>query len=167
MSSIDEVTIRTNLRPGDIEQVIQLHGKLYQREYQYSSAFEDYVSRGLYEFHSSYDPGIDRVWICEHNDHMVGFLLLMHRADRLAQLRFFILEPEYRGKGLGKLLMDRFMRFLKEANYRGAYLWTTNEQIQAAVLYTRYGFRLTEEKDSTTFGKLLKEQRYDYQNLPS
>ena len=92
---------------------------------------------------------------------MVGFLLLMHRPDRLAQLHFFIVVSEFRGKGLGKLLMDRFMRFLTEANYRGAYLWTTNEQIHAAALYTRYGFGLTEEKDSSAFGKLLKEQRYD------
>jgi ribosomal protein S18 acetylase RimI-like enzyme len=162
MSFIDELVMRTDLRPGDIEKVIHLHGKLYEREYQYSSAFKDYVSRGLHEFHQQYDPGIDRVWICEYNKQMIGFLLLMHRPDRLAQLRFFILAPEFRGKGLGKLLMDQFMRFLNEADYRGAYLWTTNEQIQAAVLYCRYGFRLTEEKDSTAFGKLLKEQRYDY-----
>jgi ribosomal protein S18 acetylase RimI-like enzyme len=154
--------MRTDLRPGDLEQVIHLHGKLYEREYQYSSAFQDYVSRGLHEFHQQYDPRIDRVWICEHNKRMIGFLLLMHRPDRLAQLRFFILVPEFRGKGLGKLLMDQFMRFLNEVDYRGAYLWTTNQQIQAAALYSRYGFRLTEEKDSTAFGKLLKEQRYDY-----
>ena len=161
ISSINEITIRTDLRPGDLEQVIQIHGILYMQEYQYGSAFTDYVSQGLHEFHRQYDPGIDRIWICEHKDRMVGFLLLLHRPDRLAQLRFFILLPEFRGKGLGKLLMDQFMHFLKEADYRGAYLWTTNEQIQAAALYIRYGFRLTAEKDSTAFGKLLKEQRYD------
>ena len=31
----------------------------------------------------------------------------------------------------------------------------------AAALYTRYGFVLTEEKESTAFGKKLKEQRYE------
>jgi ribosomal protein S18 acetylase RimI-like enzyme len=92
---------------------------------------------------------------------MIGFLLLMHRPDQLAQLRFFILVPEFRGRGLGQLLMDQFMRFLNDAGYRGAYLWTTNEQIQAAALYARYGFKLTKQKDSTAFGKLLREQRYD------
>ncbi len=31
----------------------------------------------------------------------------------------------------------------------------------AAALYRRYGFRLTEEKPSTAFGRPLREQRYD------
>ncbi len=162
MSSTKEVTIRTDLRPGDLEQVSKLHGILYQQEYQYSSGFQAYVALGLEEFQKQYDPGIDRVWICEFQDQMVGFLLLMHRPELLAQLRFFILMPEFRGQGLGKQLMGRFMEFLKDANYQGAYLWTTNEQIRAAALYIRFGFRLTEEKDSTAFGKFLKEQRYDY-----
>lgn len=160
----NSVTIRTELRPGDLDQVIQIHGNLYLQEYQFGPAFQEYVARGLQEFYTSYDPLKDRVWICENNDSMVGFLLLMHRPDRLAQLRFFILLPEYRGIGLGKQLMDRFMGFLEEANYRGAFLWTTHEQLQAAALYTRYGFRLTEEKESVAFGKPLKEQRYDFRS---
>ena len=48
------------------------------------------------------------------------------------------------------------MQFLKDANYQGAYLWTTNEQIQAAALYIRYGFRLAEEKDSACFRQTFK-----------
>lgn len=167
MGSIDEVTIRTDLRPGDIDQVIQLHGMVYHREYEYSSAFREYVSQGLREFYKQYDPEIDRAWICEHHGKLIGFLLLMHRPDQLAQLRYFILMPEFRGLGLGKRLMDLFMQFLNEVNYRGAFLWTTNEQIRAATLYSHYGFRLTEEKESTAFGKSLMEQRYDYLSLKS
>jgi peptidyl-dipeptidase Dcp len=63
--------------------------------------------------------------------------------------------------------MDLFMKFLNEANYLGAYLWTTNSQIQAAALYTRYGFKMTEEKESSAFGRLLTEQRYDYRVMPT
>jgi peptidyl-dipeptidase Dcp len=158
----DELTIRTDLRPGDLEQVIQLHKIIYGQEYQYGSSFHDYVSKGLDEFRKQYDPNIDRVWVCEHNDRMVGFLSLMHRPDRFAQLRYFVMLPAYRGKGLGKYLMDCFMQFLEEANYQGAYLWTSHEQIEAASLYLKYGFKLVEEKDSTTFGKSLKEHRYLY-----
>ncbi|HEY1871793.1 MAG TPA: GNAT family N-acetyltransferase [Chitinophagaceae bacterium] len=162
MSVIDDVTIRTDLKPGDIERIIQMHGSLYQREYQFTPAFEEYVAQGLQEFIKRYDPVRDRVWICEQDVHLIGFLLLMHRPERLAQLRYFILEPDFRGKGLGKRLMDLFMKFLKEVNYYGAYLWTTNAQIEAAVLYNRYGFKLTEEKKSNAFGRPLIEQRYDY-----
>ena len=55
------------------------------------------------------------------------------------------------------------MDFLKEKNYKQAYLWTTNEQTSAAALYVRYGFELTEEKESDAFGKPLMEQRFDLQ----
>jgi len=85
----------------------------------------------------------------------------MHRENNTAQLRYFILKPEYRGIGLGKKLMTRYMEFLKSGVYTSSYLWTTNELPAAAYLYTQHGFRLNEEKESTAFGKPLKEQRYD------
>jgi peptidyl-dipeptidase Dcp len=57
--------------------------------------------------------------------------------------------------------MTLFMSFLRERGYTSAYLWTTNEQEAAAALYKRFGFELTEENESTAFGKPLTEQRYD------
>ncbi len=92
---------------------------------------------------------------------MIGFLLLMHRENNAAQLRYFYIEPEYRGIGLGKKLMTLYVDFLKEKGYQSAYLWTTYELYSAASLYKRHGFQLTEEKKSTSFGKELIEQRYD------
>jgi GNAT superfamily N-acetyltransferase len=160
--SLNDVTIRSGIRPGDLGHIIWLHGILYNQEYQYGPSFESYVAGGLHEFYSQYDREKDRVWICEYDDTIIGFLLIMHRSSLIAQLRFFILLPDFRGLGLGRLLMDRFMQFLKDANYKGAFLWTTNEQIRAASLYRRYGFRLTEQKESVSFGKPLMEQRYDF-----
>jgi len=159
--NLNDIKIRTDIRPGDLGHVIYRHGKLYSEEYNYSPAFEAYVAGGLSEFYANYNAATDQVWICEHRDKIVGFLLLMHRTDNTAQLRYFYLEPEYRGIGLGKKLMDLFMDFLRKCGYRHAYLWTTHELSAAAGLYMRHGFRLTEEKDSTDFGKLLREQRYD------
>jgi len=54
-----------------------------------------------------------------------------------------------------------FMESNTACGYASCYLWTTNEQEAAAALYKRYGFILTDEKESTAFGKLLKEQRYE------
>ena len=85
----------------------------------------------------------------------------MHRENTAAQLRYFLLLPEFRGIGLGKKLMELFMKHLKDKGYASAYLWTTNEQKEAAELYKKYGFVLTEEKPSSAFGKPLIEQRYE------
>jgi len=161
------ITIRTELRPGDLGYIIHRHGILYGGEYGYGIAFETYVGLGLHEFYAAYDPDKDRVWIAEQDATVVGFLLLMHRGKDTAQLRYFYLEPGYRGLGLGKRLMDLYMDFLVRRGYRASYLWTTHELHAAAALYTRYGFRLTEEKASTAFGKPLREQRYDLQLPPA
>lgn len=91
---------------------------------------------------------------------MVGFMLALHR-DEAVQLRYFLIEPEYRGIGLGRRLLALFKDFIREKGYKKAYLWTTHELTTAARLYAAAGFELTEEKESTSFGKPLRERRYD------
>ncbi len=161
--TLDDIRIRTDLRPGDIGFVTYRHGVLYSKEYQYGIEFESYVAEGLHEFFTQYDPARSRVWIAEHNEKIVGFLLLMDRGEE-AQLRYFYLEPEYRGIGLGSKLMKLFMEFFNSVGYTSAYLWTTKELTDAARLYTKYGFRLEEEKASSSFGKEVIEQRYIMQS---
>ena len=156
----EEIEIRTELRPGDIGYVIYMHGHLYKKEYNYGIEFETYVAAGLVEFYKQYDPQKDRVWICEHKNKMVGFLLSMHRGDA-AQLRYFILQPGCRGIGLGNKLMNLYIDHLKQRNYKTAFLWTTDELPISAHLYQKFGFKLTEQKPSTAFGKPVNEQRYD------
>ena len=158
--SLDDILIRTELQPGDIGYVIHMHGACYGMEYNYGIQFETYVAKGLCEFYEKYDPKRSRVWVCEYNNKMIGFLLLMDRGE-FAQLRYFLIEPDYRGIGLGSSLMDLYMRFLHTCGYQKSYLWTTHELTTAASIYKRVGFQLTEEKESTSFGKPLREQRYD------
>lgn len=160
MAVLNDISIRTELKPGDIGYVTYLHGALYAKEYGYGIQFESYVAKGLCEFYEKYNPKRNRIWTCEHNDRMIGFLLLMDRGDA-AQLRYFLIETEFRGMGLGSKLMNLYMDFLHECGYEKSYLWTTHELSTAARLYKRHGFQLTEEKQSTAFGKPLREQRYD------
>jgi ribosomal protein S18 acetylase RimI-like enzyme len=159
--ALEDINIRTKLQPGDLGYIIHRHGKLYAKEYGYGIGFESYVAAGIHEFYQAYDPERDCVWICEHHENIVGFLLLMHRSNSIAQLRFFYLEPSYRGIGLGKKLMTLYMEFLTQCGYTSSYLWTTHEQTRAASLYQHYGFKLMEEKNSNSFGKPLQEQRYE------
>lgn len=157
---LEEISIRNNLKPGDIGYITWLHGMIYHKEQQHGISFESYVAGGFHEFYSNYDLERERVWICEHHKNIVGFLLLKDRGDA-AQLRYYLILPEYRGIGLGNKLMQLYLKFMKECGYRSSYLWTTHELEAAAHLYKKYGFRLTEEKKSTAFGKELREQRYD------
>lgn len=159
--TLPDIKIRTQLKAGDIGYVTYLHGLLYEQEYGFGISFESYVAFGLHEFYQQYDANKDCVWVAEHDNKIVGFLLLMHRPLNAAQLRYFILDPAYRGIGLGKKLITLYMEFFRSKKYSSSYLWTTHELYAAAHLYKSAGFVLTEEIDSTTFGKPLKEQRYD------
>ena len=158
--ALSDIRIRQELRPGDLGYIAYLHGQVYARECGYGLHFEGYVLAGLQEFAEQHDSTQDAIWVCEHDEKIVGFLMAFHRADSV-QLRYFIFLPEYRGLGLGKKLMQEFLAFMRAKNYNQAYLWTTREQATAIALYTRFGFRLTEEKSSIAFDKQLVEQRYD------
>jgi GNAT superfamily N-acetyltransferase len=160
MINLDDIAIRSELKPGDIGYVIYLHGALYKQEYGYGLDFERYVAEGVLEFWKNYDPRKDCVWICEHERRIIGSLFLKNRGEA-AQLRYFLVRPEYRGIGLGKKLMGLYMDFLHQCGYKSSYLWTTHELSAAAALYEQYGFELTEEKESSAFGKALREQKYE------
>lgn len=161
-----DITIRTSLRTGDLGYVAYMHGRIYNQELGYGFNFERYVLEGLLEFSRQYDPQNDRVWICEYKDRIVGFLMALSRS-KTVQLRYFIIEPDFRGYGLGKQLMDRFMVFMDEQQFDHAYLWTTHQQDTAVSLYLRHGFVLTEEKDSNAFDTPLTEKRYDLFRTPN
>jgi len=160
MIALNDIHIRTELIPGDIGYITHLHGKLYQEEYGYKTQFEIYVAQGLIEFYKHYNSQTNRVWMCEYQNKMVGSMVLMNRG-KAAQLRYFLLQPEVRGIGLGRKLMDLFFEFLHQCHYESCYLLTTDELPVAAHLYRSKGFKLTDETPSEAFGKRVKEQKYE------
>jgi ribosomal protein S18 acetylase RimI-like enzyme len=155
-----DVKVRNILKPGDLGSIAAIHGKLYADECGYGLNFEAYVLKGLSEFAQNFDSTKDQVWICECDGRIVGCLFAQHRPNAV-QLRYFILLPEFRGMGLGKKLMTEFINFIYSNVHKSAYLWTTDEQESATALYEKYGFMLTEEKQSEEFGKVLTERKYE------
>ncbi|GAA4807724.1 hypothetical protein GCM10023231_41190 [Olivibacter ginsenosidimutans] len=154
------ITIRTKLQPGDLSYIAYIHSTLYADECHYGLGFEAYVLRGLSTFAEDYDADKDCVWMVEQEGKMVGCLIAVMQRDAL-QLRYYLLLPDYRGQGIGKLLMEHFIAHMRDKGFGKAFLWTTNEQQGAISLYTKFGFLLTEKKPSTAFGKPLMELRYD------
>ena len=159
--SLKDIQIRTELKVGDLPYVIQAHSDLYQKEFNYGKTFDYYVIKGIAEFYEVYTPEKSRAWVCEHQGKRIGFLALMERGT-IAQLRYFFMNKNYRGIGLGKRLMELFMTFLKEKEYQSCYLWTTTEQLAAASLYKKFGFKWVEDMPSnSTFDRPVIEQKYE------
>ncbi|MEH0155201.1 GNAT family N-acetyltransferase [Limibacter armeniacum] len=148
--SLEDIQIRTYLKPGDIGYVTFLHGDLYSKEFGYGVDFESYVAKGLGEFAVNFDSKKERVWVCEYKEQIIGFLSLVN-SDGAAQLRYFLILPEFRGIGLGGKLMNLFMEFMQEAGYHTSFLLTTPALETATKLYQKFGYQLEEELPSLVF----------------
>jgi len=142
-----DITIRDDVRPGDAGYLTYLHGWIYKKEYDYSVAFEGYVAESFYQFLVQYNPEKDRLWCAEHEGEIVGCIGIVGRGER-AQLRWFLLHPNYRGIGLGKDLFELAMSFAREKGFEKVYLETTNDLTRAIGMYTKAGFIKTAEKEN-------------------
>jgi len=156
-----EPQIRTEMRPGDLGEVVRLHGVLYAEEYGLDNTFEAYVAAPLSEFVLAKETGGQRIWIVEHRGNVAGCIAIVKNAERVAQLRWFLLVPEMRGRGLGKRLMEEAVEFSRRAGYRRIILWTFSELETAIALYRRWGFEKTEEKAHHIWGRDLVEEKYE------
>ncbi len=155
-----DFSIRNTLQPGDLGRVAEMHGRIYAEEHGFGIGFEAYVMESLVEFCRQYDSELDKVWVVEAEGKTVGFLSLMHRPEDLVQLRYFILEKEYRGRGIGKRLMKEWMECYSSRSYSGAYLYTTSGLDSAVNLYEAAGFRKVGEELSENFGVPMVELEY-------
>ena len=156
-----EPIIRTEMVPGDLGEIVRLHGVLYADEYSLDNTFEAYVAGPLSEFVLLKDRMGQRIWVVEVAGKVVGCIAIVRNAEGVAQLRWFILTPDTRGKGLGKRLMKEAVNYSREAGYRRIILWTFSELETAIALYKRWGFEKTEEKAHNLWGRDLVEEKYE------
>lgn len=159
--TLEDITIRHGLQPGDIGDMIRLHGMLYAQEYQYDLAFETYVAQTLHEFMQTYDPAKDRVWLASCYGELIGIIAIISKGKGVGQLRWFLLRPEFRGMGLGKKLMDEALAFCRLQNFRSVYLLTTHQQDKAGGMYKKAGFVKTSSTPQRIWGQDLYEERYE------
>ena len=162
-STDDTINIRTSIEPGDLGYMVYLHGKLYKEQCGYDHNFERFVALSICEFMGGFDPQKDCIWVAEDNNQIIGTIVIMGRSGEIAQLRYFLLKPEYRGIGLGNKLMELAMKFCKDNKYKSVYLHTTDELDAAAHLYRKHGFHKTREFPQHHWGKETMEQWYDLQ----
>lgn len=155
------VVIRTELRPGDVGVLIHLHGWLYAEECGYNHGFEGYVCKTFHEFFQHYDREKDRFWLAEADGHIVGAIAIVGHTPDKAQLRWFILHPDFRGRGLGKTLLNEAVKFCREKGYRNVFLETTEDQKNAIRMYENVGFRKTGERPNEAWGVSHVEQVFE------
>ena len=156
-----QISIRHTLKPGDVGYITYLHGILYAKEYNLSPEFEGYVAAGLGKFAESFDARRDRIWIAEVDEKIVGSIAIVGHSAAVAQLRWFLIHPQARGRGLGRRLINEALEFCRQCHYQSVFLQTLNNLDAAIHLYTSSGFTKTEEQTHFIWGHNRTEERYD------
>jgi N-acetylglutamate synthase-like GNAT family acetyltransferase len=160
MKNTHAIRIRNHIIPGDVEEITALHGKLYQNEYGFDTTFESYVATPLQAFAASHTKR-EKIWIVEYKKRIQGSLAIVKNNDTTAQLRWFLIHPRLRNRGIGTTLLTDAIQFTKENDYASVFLWTVSILDVANKMYTTAGFHLKEEKPHSIWGKDLVEQRYE------
>ena len=147
--------------PGDLGRVISRHGALYATEYGWDWTFEALVAQVASEFILKYKPTRERCWIAELDGRVVGSTFLVEKSDDIAKLRLVYVEPEARGFGISRHMLDAAMTFATAVGYTRMMLWTNRNLVAARGLYASSGFTLSKEEPYRGFGHDLVGETWE------
>jgi DNA-binding MarR family transcriptional regulator/N-acetylglutamate synthase-like GNAT family acetyltransferase len=148
-------------RAGDFGWVVQRHGALYAREYGFDERFEALVAGIVAQFVQRFDAARERCWIAEIAGRSVGSVFLVKQNKTSAKLRLLLVEPEARGLGIGRRLVEECIAFARETRYRKLVLWTQSNLDAARTIYRRCGFRLVRSEPHSSFGVPLTGEYWE------
>ena len=155
------VSIRTELRPGDLGAIMYLHGVLYSEEYGLDWTFELYIAQGYAEAAEALTSGKARLWVAEDAGKIVGSVAIVEHSPDAAQLRWFLVHPRARGQGLGRRLLKEAIEFSRANGDQTIFLWTLSHLDAAIHLYLTCRFQKTEEATHRLWGQTLTEEKYE------
>ncbi len=159
-----EKTVFYNIRshkPGDIGYITHRHGVIYAMEYQLDETFEAYVAKYMAKFIENYDANKEKLWVAEMGTEIIGSIAIVKIDDNTAQLRWLLVEPHMRNKGIGTKLMHEALTFCKNRGYRKIILGTFSDLMSARKLYEKNGFRLVESRTHPIWGQNLTEENWE------
>jgi DNA-binding MarR family transcriptional regulator/GNAT superfamily N-acetyltransferase len=146
-----KISLRTH-RPGDMGWVIQAHGAIYEEEYGWGVRFEALVAEIAAKFVQNFEPKRERCWIAELDGAPVGSVFVVKERPGVAKLRLLIVEPQARGEGLGRRLVEECIAFSRRAGYKKLVLWTQSNLTAARAIYAKLGFQRVKSQPHREFG---------------
>lgn len=149
--------------PGSIGKITTLHAVYYKEYWGLDQSFEAQVGREVSDFFTKFDERKDGLWTAVSGDELAGCIaitgIIDHPGD--ARLRWYIVDPLFQGRGIGRMLITKAIHFCRKVGYSRIYLWTFEGLNRAQSIYEQNGFKLTEEREMEQWGGVIREQRFD------
>ena len=89
----------------------------------------------------NYAPPTGCLLLAKVDERNVGCVALRQLEPGIAELKRLFVQPAFRGRGIGKSLIEQALAFSRHAAYRVVRLDTLREMDAAIALYTAFGFK--------------------------
>ncbi len=155
-----DIAIHDTWAPGAIGDIAALHARTYAASHGFGAYFEAKVARELGDFLLRLDPARDLFRCAVGDGRVLGSIALDCGEDPAsAHLRWFIMDPALRGRGLGRRWLDEAIGRARLVAMPEVHLWTLAGLDAAAHLYGAAGFVLDREVTAEQWGRSVTERR--------
>lgn len=142
--------------PEDIDRCAELLRLLFSQEAEFTPA-PLLQKKGLGMIIGN--PASGTVFVCEETDGglLTGMTVLLFTVSTalgkpVILLEDMIVDPQYRSRGVGSLLVEHAIKFAEEHGFGRITLLTDHDNTTAQEFYTRHGFR---KSGMVTFRKII------------
>ena len=131
-----------SFKPRDIKQIMSLANRY--------ASFDSDVSEADFQPAWHFPKGL---LIAEEGGSPIGFIFCYIRdvpneilnrwkSTKVAQIELLVVEPSFRGKGVGRSLLEKLLEILKEESVDHILLHCPSTAIEAKKLYDDMGFKV-------------------------
>jgi GNAT superfamily N-acetyltransferase len=157
----EQIVVRRELRHGDELAIGDLHERVYPAEFGMNASFCESVRRNIEAARERGWPNVrEAVWLIDDERELAGSLGLTSDSDEVGRVRWFVLAPELRGRGLGRSLVAELIAEARANGYTRLELDTFSDLTSAARIYRDAGFRLLSSRERDDWGPPIVYQSY-------
>lgn len=156
------ILVEPGYAAGVIGRVVLMHATYYSRETGFGGVFEAKVAQGMAEFIPRLHKSCNQIWRACDKGRILGSIAIDGEllGQNCGQLRWFIVDDELRGIGVGRQLIKKAVNFCDEQGFDETHLWTLKSLGAARKLYEDHGFELADEYYGEQWGPKVLEQKY-------
>ena len=83
------------------------------------------------------------IFFADMEGKLAGRIKVLEWWNQLAYIDDIVVNPEFRGAGIGRALLEHGIQWARENNFPGVMLETQDDNVRACTLYQKYGFVLS------------------------